>query len=102
MFRFSPEAGLRDEYDDNMGAGAARAAAEALVEAAEHVKLLTGTESPALLIGMQRRLTDATVAVERLHERQLSAAMIRQANHRADFADGWDACKAASRGLRAV
>ena len=82
------------EDDDNMGASAARIAAEKLIEAAEHVKSLTGAESPAMLAGLQMRLTDAIVAAERLEDRQLSAAVIRES--------GWNDCLASRRGLSVV
>jgi hypothetical protein len=98
----SPVAGLQAEYEDNMGAGAARAAAEALIEAAEHVRALTGSEGRTLLVGLQQRINEATEAAERLYERQLSGAMIRQAHRREDYADGWNDCLAARRGLHAV
>jgi hypothetical protein len=108
-------AGLRDE-DDNMGAGPAREAAESLteaagklMEAAEHVGSLASPEDSVLLVGLQRRLTEAAVAAEeardaaeRLHVRQLSAAMMREAHRRIDYAAGWEACLAFRRGLRAV
>lgn len=108
-------AGLRDE-DDNMGAVAARdaaeklaTAAEGLMRAAEHASALAGGESDVLLVGLQRRLKDAAVAAEEgkaaaeeLHTRQLSAALIREAHRRTDYAAGWNACLAFRRGLRAV
>jgi len=110
------EAGPRDEYDDNMGAAAARdaaeklgAAAEELMKAAGHAMALAGTENSVLLVGLQRRLTDAAVAAEegkaaaeQLHTRQLSAAMIRAAHRRTDYDAGWEDCLAFRRGLRAV
>jgi hypothetical protein len=106
----------RDEYRDNMGAVAAREAAEKLARAAErleraaeHIISLAGADSSVLLIGMQRRLKDATVAAEEgkaaaelLHTRQLSAATMREAHRQTDYAAGWDACLASRRGLRAV
>ena len=94
--------GLEPEPQGVDSAGEARAAAQALAEAAEHVKSLTGTESPVLLIGLQRRITDATVALEELGDRRLSAAMIREAHRQRDYEAGWEACSAARRGLRSA
>lgn len=91
-----------EDQRDNLGASAARAASEALIEAAEHVRALTGTESGTLLVGLQRRLTDLASAVEELAGRQISGAMIREAHRREDFAAGWDACLLARHGLHAV
>ncbi len=87
-----------EHKDDTTGAGAAREAAEELKAVARHVRSLTGAESGTLLVGLQRRLTDAIVAVEDLAERQLSAASIGEAR----FAAGWEACLAARHGLHAV
>ena len=94
--------GPQEASGDNLGANAARAASEALIEAAEHVKSLIGTEGPVLLVGLMRRLTDAIVVAEQLGEQRVSATKIREANRRADYDAGWDACLLARRGLRAV
>jgi len=96
------EAGPRDEHDDNMGATAAREAAEALAEAARDVRAATGAGDSALLVGALIRLNEATVAVELLYDRQLSAAVIRQAHRATDYAEGYEAGLAARRGLRSV
>lgn len=91
--------------DDNMGAGAAREAAEALTAAAKLVEslLAAGGGDPALLVGALQRLTEATAAAERLYERQSSAAMIREAYRREDYAAlAWNDCAAARPGLRPV
>jgi hypothetical protein len=107
---------LQGEHDDNLGATAARdaaeklgRAAEELREAAEYVRSLAQADNSVLLIGLQRRLTAATVAAEEgrhaaelVHVRQLSAATMREAHRRTDYQAGWDACLAWRRGLRAV
>lgn len=88
---------LQEECDDNMGAAAARAAAEAVTEAVRHVLAIDGSEDSVLLIGMQRRLTDAIVAVERLGDRQVSVTLVREAG----YIEGYEAATAA-RTLRSV
>lgn len=93
---------LQEEDGDNMGAGPAREAAEALKAAARTVESLAVAGAPALLAGALVRLNEATVAAERLYERQLSAALIRETFRRLDYQAGWDDCLAARRGLRAV
>jgi len=102
MSSIGPEAGPRDEHDDNMGAGAARAASEALARAARDVQAAIGAGESAMLVGALIRLNEATVAVELLYERQLSAAVIRQAHRAADYAEGYEAGLTARRGLRSV
>jgi hypothetical protein len=96
------EAGPRDEQDDNMGAGAARAAAEALAAAGRDVQAALRAGDNALLVGALIRLNEATVAVELLYDRQLSAAVIRQAHRATDYAEGYEDGLAARRGLRSV
>jgi len=88
---------LQDEDRDNMGASEARAAAEALSEAAEHVRSLDGADSDVLLVGLQRRITEAAVALEEVCDRQLSVAMIKVAGYTEGYAAGL-----AARGLRSV
>lgn len=94
---FSLAAGLQEECDDNMGAAAARSAAETLAEVARHVLAIDGSEDSVLLVGMQRRLTDAIVALERLGDRQVSVTLIREAG----YIEGYEAATAA-RTLRSV
>jgi len=90
------------EDGDNMGATAARAAADALAEAARDIGALAGHGDSALLVGALVRLSEATVAAELVYERQLSAAVIREAHRRADYEAGYAAGLTARRGLRSV
>ena len=97
---------LRDE-DDNMGAGAARAAAEELMWAARMARKAAerigspGAKDSAmlavLLTDAMHRLTEATAAAEQLYERQISAAVILEAG----YVQGYDAASTA-RSLRIV
>lgn len=90
-------AGLQEEYDDNVGAGPARDAAEELTASARDVRAAVASGSAALLAGSLVRLTQATAAAELLAERQLSTALIREAG----YVEGYTAGLAA-RGLRRV
>jgi hypothetical protein len=85
----TPHAGC----DDNMGARAAREAAEALraTTLLAFFALLSGRGSAAMLVGALMRLTEATAAAERLHNRQLSAAVIRAAYRKMDYDAGYEA-----------
>ena len=88
---------LQAEADDNAGAVRAREAAEALAAAARAVRLAAGSGDPALLAGALIRLTEATVTVEELLNRQVSASLLLEAG----YIQGYSAGQAA-RGLRAV
>lgn len=87
----------RDDDEGGTGAAEARAAAGALIEAARAAGAIDGSESRVLLVGLQRRINDATVAAEELCDRQLSVAMIRLAGYVEGYAAGL-----AARGLRPV
>lgn len=88
---------LQAECDDNIAAGPARAAAEALIAAARDVRAAVAAGDPALLVGALIRLTEATVAAEEVCDRQLSVAMIKEAGYAEGYAAGL-----AARGLRSV
>ena len=97
---------LRDK-DDNMGAGAARAAAEELMaaaravrKAAERIGKPDGADAvmlAQLLTDAMHRATEGILTAEQLYERQLSAAVILEAG----YVQGYEAASA-SRGLRIV
>jgi hypothetical protein len=87
---------LQAECDDNAGAGAARAAAEALTAAAEDVRALAG-EGGSLLAHALIQFNDAILTAERLYERQISAVLMQEAGYVSGYAAGL-----AARGLRPV
>jgi hypothetical protein len=93
----SLESRLQEGSRDNMGAAAAREAAEALTAAAQDVRALAREGSPALLAAALIVLRQATTAAERLHNRQLSATLVQEAG----FVEGY-AAGHADRGLRLV
>lgn len=87
---------LQAECGDNLGATPAREAAEALKAVAEDIEALTGAESPVIAAALIR-LRQAVVTAEKLFERQISAALMREAG----YAEGYAAGRAA-RGLSLV
>lgn len=93
----SPAARLQAERDDNVGAGPAREAAEALTAAARDLRAAAGAGDSALLVGALIRLSEATVAAEQLCDRQISAALVLEAGYVEGYAAGL-----ACRGLRPV
>jgi hypothetical protein len=97
----SHAAGLEPEYEDNMGAGAAKAAAEALTAAALAVESAAG-EGDELRAAALVRLSEATLTAERLYTRQLSVALVRAAFRATDYDAGYTAGLGARRRLRSV
>jgi len=90
-------AGLQAERDDNLGATPAREAAEALKAAAAEIEAAAGPETPLLAVALIL-LERAIDAAERLHARQLSAALLLEAARAA----GRPLPAPAPRGLRLV